>query len=1351
MDDLLTLAQTLAQHPTRPITHAIKNRVAYVVSHGQSYASNGYAIRTQGIAKALNQHGLETLCFVRPNRPWELDPTANIAPEVKVEGVRYIHSCWPSSLTPNSEHAHLQASVETLVELFRVFRPAAVLAASNWQVGLPAWIAAKRLGLPFYNEVRGFWELSRAAREPSYANSNAYHQAAERDAFVAKQASKVFTLNPPMQAELVKRGVETKNIDLVPNGVNHLPEAKPADPALKKRLGIQKGEKVVGYIGSFSAYEGLDLLLEACTKLVQNGEKLKLLLVGDDQPLTLKDKSGSSAADIVETGLTEIPPWLIQVGRVPHEQVADYYALIDAIVIPRKKLPVCELVPPMKAAEALAYGKRLVVSDVAPLVEYAEKHNGVVTFETGKAGSLRHALQKALKLPVPKVNAEVLFSAHTLAMVKALKGEESVSVQKAAVESSDKSVKNKRKNAKVLIIGSCVTRDPIEKMLGKEITLVDYIARCSLATINSPPLINDELKGRIPSPFQRRMVAFDIEKTWPTLIVEKEYDALLIDLIDERFDVAIYGHSLVTYSDEFKKGEGNYKPERFLEFDSKEKMTHWKNGVDQLAGILKSLSKPVDVVINKVFWTLDTEGGGKLNHVSQAKVDKVNSLLEKMYDYLLEKLPGLKTISYESCDLKSDKNHRWGIAPYHFGSKYESKFRKLVIDILRIKNSDFALTVESQGVSAVEKGLDESSVSDQKEYSRKRKKILLSREVTWQQFDLNGDNVIRILGNVSIRNGGDKAGVLLIELFDKDQKKISPDEVGLPKSEVFGGSFVYLQDTKSKKAQLTFIDTAKNVAYARIGFTLFQATDKTEIEVSQLEAKATKFAPQAMAASRNAEKPKQASDYKVAIIADEFTSNSFNGEFQAFPLEPENWLDVFQDYQPDIFFCESAWAGPDPVKRPWRGKVYASINFPNENRKTLLSILEYCKKASIPTVFWNKEDPTHHNDRVHDFVKTASLFDYVFTTAEECVGSYKTNYGVKNAFALPFGTNPRLFNPVETTKRTDHVVFAGSWYENHTERCKEMRNILDRLLEGGFKLDIYNRYHGDSDPLHIWPEKYSPYLLPAKPHHEMPDVYKSSVYGLNFNTVTSSSTMFARRVFELMSSNTLVVSNYSQGVDEMFGDLVVFPDRDPERLKSLTQDEVDSIRHKALHKVLEKHTYKQRWRSILQSIGLPYIENDTTLTFTYLVNGKEEALSAISWYQQYGMQFEGSRLLLVADESMDPLDVAKLYQEFNRFGVSVTSMLHAEKYAIPDRYRPVETTHFVAIRPGRNADTGRIKEGLLHLQYMTEQLVTLEERPSQRYIKAPASADAVVIGSASQFTDWLKHQKKKQSFTAYWV
>ncbi|MDN6337167.1 MAG: glycosyltransferase, partial [Halomonas sp.] len=345
MDALLHLANQLADQPGTPLIAPVQGRVAYVVSHGQSYASNGYAVRTQGIAQALNQHGLETLCFVRPGRPWELGAAKDtVGPEAVIKGVRYIHSRWPEDTSPASDQEHLKASVARFIELFRVYRPAAVLAGSNWIVGLPAWIAAKRLGLPFYNEVRGFWELSRKAREPGYANTPAFTAEAERDTFVARQALKVFTLNAPMKGELEKRGIEAERIGIVPNGVSQLPDIKPADPALKAKLGIEESDKVIGYVGSFNAYEGLDTLMEACQRLIEQGEKIKLLLVGDDQPVTQAAGAHKALAD---------KPWLIQVGRVPHEQVADYYALLGAVVIPRKKLPVCELVPPLKAAEAL--------------------------------------------------------------------------------------------------------------------------------------------------------------------------------------------------------------------------------------------------------------------------------------------------------------------------------------------------------------------------------------------------------------------------------------------------------------------------------------------------------------------------------------------------------------------------------------------------------------------------------------------------------------------------------------------------------------------------------------------------------------------------------------------------------------------------------------------------------------------------------------------------------------------------------------------------------------------------------------------------------------------------------------
>lgn len=426
MDELLKYATHLADQTSHALSLPIKGRVAYVVSHGQSYASNGYAIRTQGVAKALNQHGLETLCFVRPGRPWELKQnTQSVRPEVTIQGVRYIHSRWPDDVAPTHEREHLEASVQHFMTLFSVYRPEVVLAASNWIVGLPAWVAAKRLGLPFYNEVRGFWELSKAAHDPAYEGSKTYQIEAGRDNFVAKQALAVFTLNLSMKEELSRRGIKLEHTHLVPNGVGELPDIALKDTKMKEQLGIKEGDKVVGYIGSHNSYEGLDVLMAACEKLLQRGHNIKLLLLGND---------GVMPGSAFKKNSLLNNSWIVNVGRVPHDQVALYYAFIDVMAIPRKSLAVSNIVPPMKAAEALAYGKRLVVSNVAPLSEYASKYDSVVSFEAGNAKSLATAIERSLKLPAPKPSTNLLFSSHTESMARLLNGEKSLLRQKSTDE-----------------------------------------------------------------------------------------------------------------------------------------------------------------------------------------------------------------------------------------------------------------------------------------------------------------------------------------------------------------------------------------------------------------------------------------------------------------------------------------------------------------------------------------------------------------------------------------------------------------------------------------------------------------------------------------------------------------------------------------------------------------------------------------------------------------------------------------------------------------------------------------------------------------------------------------------------
>jgi hypothetical protein len=243
--------------------------------------------------------------------------------------------------------------------------------------------------------------------------------------------------------------------------------------------------------------------------------------------------------------------------------------------------------------------------------------------------------------------------------------------------------------------------------------------------------------------------------------------------------------------------------------------------------------------------------------------------------------------------------------------------------------------------------------------------------------------------------------------------------------------------------------------------------------------------------------------------------------------------------------------------------------------------------------------------------------------------------------------------------------------------------------------------------------------------------------------------MFARRVFELMSSNTLVVSNYSRGTSEMFGDLIVYPDKEPDRLRSLSDDEIEKLRSRALLHVLGEHTYTQRWHEILTKIGLPFAPRVATLTFVSKVRHRSDALSAIAWYQQYGQIFAESRLLVVATDSMADLDVASLYKEFNRFGVTVTSHSHATRYAMLGRYQPVETSHFVTIDSIKPPKPVWIKNALLHLQYMHSHPIAMAEQADMRYRIDFLSERTTLIDAAHRFEIWLE----KESFLrqAYFV
>lgn len=372
----------------------INKRVAYAVSHGKSYASNGYAIRTHGIAAALNKRGFDTLCLIRPGRPWDFGAKREFSElQKEIDGVTYIHSPWEDFLVPKDVFERIKVMALKYEELFKVYRPEIVLAASNYEVAFPAYIAAKKLGLPFHYEVRGFWEISRLSRDPDWEGSDGYHEQVELESFLVSNADKLYTLNTSMVQELVKRGANRANISLVPNAAPSVSNVESKSTHRSELFHDYEDTFLLGYVGALTDYEGIDTLLQAIASL--KDEKVKLLVVGGNNPVNNSEKHDEVLKKFkkqaIEFGLQN---QIVFTGRVAHEKVGDYIRAVDACVVPRKPEVVCELVSALKPLEYMAFSKPIIASNVAPQKELLKQGELGWLYEKGSVESLAQIIIK---------------------------------------------------------------------------------------------------------------------------------------------------------------------------------------------------------------------------------------------------------------------------------------------------------------------------------------------------------------------------------------------------------------------------------------------------------------------------------------------------------------------------------------------------------------------------------------------------------------------------------------------------------------------------------------------------------------------------------------------------------------------------------------------------------------------------------------------------------------------------------------------------------------------------------------------------------------------------------------------
>lgn len=380
-----------AAQPAQPHSiPAAPKRVLNLLAFSLPYTSVGYATRSHGLAIGIKNAGWDIRPYTRPGFPSDFKPELEgqtLPTEDEIDGITY-RRIFDFSRKEMSEVQYLHAAIAHYEAIIRAEQPEVVHAASNYVTALPALIAARRLGVPFVYEIRGFWEITRSSRDEHFENTPKYRFMQLFERLTASHADGVITITSAMKEELMARGVLEQRIAIAYNSVDPVRFVpRPPDAALAAELGIPANVPVIGYIGSFVDYEGLDDLITACAGLKQEGHDFRLLLVGDGA--VFEDLK----RQVAECGLGDKT---ILTGRVPHERVEDYYSLIDIAPFPRKPWEVCELVSPLKPYEAMALEKTVVVSSTRALTEIVRHESNGLVFAKGEVQDLQVKLAQLL-------------------------------------------------------------------------------------------------------------------------------------------------------------------------------------------------------------------------------------------------------------------------------------------------------------------------------------------------------------------------------------------------------------------------------------------------------------------------------------------------------------------------------------------------------------------------------------------------------------------------------------------------------------------------------------------------------------------------------------------------------------------------------------------------------------------------------------------------------------------------------------------------------------------------------------------------------------------------------------------
>lgn len=238
-------------------------------------------------------------------------------------------------------------------------------------------VASRQAGVPLMLEVNTpyahAWSRYYGLGFPRLA------KATER--FVLRRAPAIVTVSEAQRRFLEDQGVPGGKIAVCHNAVDPAVFDANRYPAARADLEIPAGTVVVGFVGTMNRWQGIDVLGEVVTLVLEGRSDVRFLLVGDGE------KGGELREACARAGCAGD---VLFTGRRAHGEIPALIAAMDIAILPDSN----RYGSPMKVFEYMAMGKAVVAPRVPPVEEVVRDGETGLLIPPGDAKALRMAVER---------------------------------------------------------------------------------------------------------------------------------------------------------------------------------------------------------------------------------------------------------------------------------------------------------------------------------------------------------------------------------------------------------------------------------------------------------------------------------------------------------------------------------------------------------------------------------------------------------------------------------------------------------------------------------------------------------------------------------------------------------------------------------------------------------------------------------------------------------------------------------------------------------------------------------------------------------------------------------------------